>query len=67
MGDRGFKENYRRVIILAVISIFFKENYYPNITFFMDPLLSKYLCVFRKGFTAQHCTLRYLKSAVDKV
>ena len=35
----------------------------------MDPLLSKYHCGFRKGYSAQHCLLAMLekwKNAVDK-
>ena len=35
----------------------------------MDPILSKYQCGFRKGYSAQHCLLAMLekwKNAVDK-
>ena len=35
----------------------------------MDPLLSKYQCEFRRGFSAQNCLLAMLekwKSSVDK-
>ena len=40
-----------------------------QITIFIDSLLSKYQCRFRKGFSAQHCLLALLekwKNAVDK-
>ena len=54
-GYRGSKENYGPVSILPVISKFFEKLLCKQITIFIDPLLSKYQCGFRKGFTAQHC------------
>ena len=66
---RGSKENYRPVSILPVISKIFEKLLCKQITIFIDPLLSKYQCGFRKGFSAQHCLLAMLekwKNAVDK-
>ena len=68
-GYRGSKENYRPVSILPVISKIFEKLLCKQITIFMDPLLSKYQCGFRKGYSAQHCLLAMLekwKNAVDK-
>ena len=63
-GHRGSKENYRPVSILPVISKIFEKLLCKQITIFIDPLLSKYQCWFRKGFSAQDCLLG--KKAVDK-
>ena len=68
-GYRRSKENYRPVNILPVISKIFEKLLYKQITTFIEPLLSKYQCGFRKGFSAQHCLLAMLekwKNAVDK-
>ena len=54
-GYRCSKENYRPVIILPVISKVFEKLLCKQITIFIDQLLSKYQCGFRKGFSAQHC------------
>ena len=68
-GYKGSKENYHPVIILPVISKIFEKLLCKQITIFMDPLLSKYQCRFRKGYSAHHCLLAMLekwKNAVDK-
>ena len=68
-GYRGSKENYPPVSILPVIFKIFEKLLCKKITIFMDPLLSKYQCGFRKGYSAQHCLLAMLekwKNAVDK-
>ena len=66
---RGSKESYRPVTILPVSSKMFEKLLCKQITIFIDPLLSKYQCGFKKGFSAQHCLLVMLeksKNAVDK-
>ena len=66
-GYRGSKENYQPVSILPVISKIWKLLC-NRITPFMDQFLSKYQCVFRKGFNAQHYLLVMLqkwKNAVN--
>ena len=68
-GYKGSKENYRPVSILPIISKLFEKMIGKQITHFMDPLLSKYQCGFRRGFGAQDCLLAMLekwKSSVDK-
>ena len=68
-GCISSKENYQPVSILPVISKIFEKLLCKQITIFIDPLLSKYQCGFRKGFSAQHCLLAMLekwKNAVGK-
>ena len=45
---RGSKENYRHASILQVIFKIFEKLLCKQITIFIDPLLSKYQCEFRK-------------------
>ena len=66
---KGSKEDYRPVSILPIISKIFENIISKQITNFMSPLLSKYQCWFRRGFSAQNCLLAMLekwKSSVDK-
>ena len=68
-GYRNSKVNYRLVSILPVISNIFEKLLWKEITIFIDPLLHKYKCRFRKGFSAQHCLLAMLekwKNTIDK-
>ena len=68
-GDRDLKDNYRPVSILPVISKIFEKLLYKQVTMFIDPLLSKFQCRFRKSYGAQECLLAMLehwKSAADK-
>ena len=51
-GFKGSKENYRPVSILPIISKIFEKIISKEITNFMERLLSKYQCGFRRGFTA---------------
>ena len=68
-GYRSSKVNYRPVSILRVISNIFKKLLWKQIIIFLDPLLSKYKCGFRKGVSAQHCLLAMFekwKNSIDK-
>ena len=68
-GFKGSKENYRPASILLILSKIFKKIISKQITDFMGPLLSKYQCGFRRGFSAQNCLLAMLEkwtSSVDK-
>ena len=63
------KDNYHPVSILPVILKIFEKLLCKQITMFIDPLLSKFQCGFRKGYGAQDCLLVMLehwKSAVYK-
>ena len=66
---KGYKEKYRLVSILPVISKIFEKLICNNqITPFIDQFLSKYQCGFRKRFNAQHWLLAILekwKKAVE--
>ena len=68
-GYKSSKDNYRPVSILPVISKIFEKLLCKQITVFINPLLSKFQCGFRKGYGAQDCLLamlEYWKSEVDK-
>ena len=68
-GYKGSRDNYRPVSILPVISKIFEKLLCRQITLFIDPLLSKFQCGFRKGCGAQDCLLAMLenwKNEVDK-
>ena len=68
-GAKTSKDNYRPVSILSNISKIYKRLLFIQISEYFEPILSKFQCGFRKGFSAQHCLLAMLekwKSAVDK-
>ena len=68
-GDINLKDNYIPVSILSNISKIFERCMFQQISKFMEPLLSKYQCGFRKGYNTQYCLLAMLekwKSSVDK-
>ena len=52
---KGSKKNYQPVSILQIISKIFEKIISKQIKNFMDPLLPKYQCGFRRGFNAQDC------------
>ena len=65
-----FKEGDRNFIMLSNISKIFARCIFHQLFNFMDhQFLSKYQCVFRKGYSTQYCLstmLKKWKSAVDK-
>ena len=67
-GANTSKDNYRPVSILSNISKIYERLLFKQISEHFEPILSKFQCGFRKGFSAQHCLLAMLekwKSAVD--
>ena len=60
------KENYRLVSTLPVISKIFKKFLFRKIYLFMDLVLFKYQCGFRKRFSALLAMLAKCKRTVDK-
>ena len=67
-GDKECKNNYRPVSILSNMSKMFERIIFRQISNYMESLLSKYQCGFRKGYSTQHCPLFMLekwKRAVD--
>ena len=62
------KDNYRPVSILSDISKIHERLLFKQISEYFEPILSKFQCGFRKGYSAQHCLLAMLekwKLAVD--
>ena len=67
-GAKTSKDNYRPVSILSNISKIYERLLFKQISEYFEPILSKFQCGFRKGFSVQHCLLAMLekwKSAVD--
>ena len=68
-GDINSKDNYRPVSILPNISKIFERYIFRQLSSFIDQLLLKYQCSFRKGYSTQYCLQAMLekwKSAVNK-
>ena len=67
-GPKTSKDNFRPVSILPNISKIYERVMFKQMSEFFEPILSKYQCGFRKGFSDQQCLLAMLekwKSAVD--
>ena len=67
-GTKTSKDNYRPVSILSNISKIYERLMFKQISEYFLPILLKFQCGFRKGFSAQHCLLAMLekwKAAVD--
>ena len=67
-GPKTSKDNFRPVSIMPNISKIYEGVMFKQMSEFFEPILSKYQCGFRKGFSAQHFLLGMLekwKSAVD--
>ena len=60
-GAKTPKDNYRPVSILSNISKVYERLMFKQISEYFEPILSKFQCGFRKGFSAQHCQLAMLK------
>ena len=67
-GAKMSKDNYRPVSTFSNISKIYERLVFKQISEFFEPILSKFQCGFRKGFSAPHCLLAMLEkwnSAVD--
>ena len=67
-GAKASKDNYRPVSILSNISKINERLLFKQISEYFEPILSKFQCSSRKGFSDQHCLLAMLekwKSVVD--
>ena len=60
-GNRSEKDNYRPVSILPNISKIFERCIYKQISQFLEGIISKYQCSFRKGHSAQHALISLLE------
>ena len=60
-GAKASKDSYRPVSILSNISKIYKRLIFKQISEYFEPVLSKFQCGFKKGFSARHCLLAMLK------
>ena len=60
-GAKTSKDNYRPVSILSNISKIYERLLFKQISEYFEPILSKFQCGFRKGFSAQQCLLAMLE------
>ena len=63
------KKNGRPISILPSISMIFERYLYNQIFDYIEPLLSPYLCGFRKGYNTQDCLIVMIekwRKALDK-
>ena len=58
------KNNCRYVSILPSVSKIYERCVYDQVKNYFHPLFSKFPCVFRKGFNAQHCLLVLVEKVV---
>ena len=68
-GNRTDKSNYRPVSLLSTMSKIYERLLFNQINEYISHKLSKYLCGFRKHFSAQHCLILMLenwKFSLDK-
>ena len=68
-GERYSKDNYRPISILPNVPRIFEKFMFRQMSHYMDNILFKHQCGFRKGYNTQYCFLKMLekwKSAVDK-
>ena len=67
-GTKISKDNSRPVSILSDFSKIYERLMFKQISEYFEPILSKFQCGFRKGYSAQHCLLAMIekwKSADD--
>ena len=60
-GMKELKEEYRSVSIIPTLSKMFERTMFVQISASFDNVFSKYQCVFRKGYSTQHCNLKMLE------
>ena len=66
-GDRILKDNCGPISILPNLSKIFERCIFPQISSFIDPILSKFQCGFRECYSTQHCLLAILEKLKAKV
>ena len=55
------KDNYRPISILPTISKIYERCLHNQMQTYFDDILSKYQCVFSKGFNSPHCLVRMIE------
>lgn len=66
--QKRLKDDYRPVRILSNISKIHDRLMFKKISEYLEPILSKFRCGFRRGCSAQHCLITMLgkwRSAAD--
>ena len=61
---RTNKKNYRPITAISILSNLskvFERCLYNQLFVFLDEMLSKYQCGFRKGFSTQYCLINLLE------
>ena len=59
--DSFIKKNYRPINVLPAVSKVHERIMQDQIIPFMEPLMSIYLCGFRKGYSTQHALMRLIE------
>ena len=68
-GDPFIKKKYRPITVLPSVSKVYERIMQDQIISFMEPVISIYLCGFRKGYGTQHTLMRLIekcKETLDK-
>ena len=60
-GKKDLKGNHRPVSILPIVWKLFQRSMFAQISSFLDNILSKQKCGFRKGYSTQQCLLTLLE------
>lgn len=53
--SRNHKNNYRLVTIIPLVSKIFEKIMKKQLSIYLENILSKFPCGFRKGLSTQHC------------
>ena len=59
--DSFIKKNYRPITVLPAVSKVYERIIQDQIIPFMEPVMSVYLCGFRKGYSTQHALMRLIE------
>ena len=59
--DSFIKKNYRPITVLPAVSKVYERIIQDQIIPFMEPVMSIYLCGFRKGYSTQHALMRLVE------
>ena len=61
------KKNYRNISLLPIVSKIFEKIMQSQISAYMENFLSRFLCGYRKGYSAQHALLSMLEKCRKSV
>ena len=59
--SRNHKNNYRLVTIIPLVSKIFEKIMKKQLSIYIENILSKFPCGFRKGLSTQHCLFLMLQ------